>query len=118
MHQGSRALTCSVVTIFEHEHEYLQKLPLSRRISDKNSTCVHAGATNIIESVARSGGDNFERVVLTSSTSAISPSVQPTGTAYSESDWNTASTLENGVYGFSKVRLSPYEIAEQPSDAK
>lgn len=71
-----------------------------------------AGATNILQAVARHAKDTIRRIVLTSSNAAVMPSmnyITQTGGTYgdhvfSEAEWNSVDTLSSSAYHTSKVR--------------
>ena len=60
------------------------------------------GTRNVLESVKRSG--TVKRVVHTSSMVAVYGWDKPADHVFTESDWNTASTLVNDPYGLAKVQ--------------
>ena len=62
-----------------------------------------AGATNIIQSVAKHAKGTVKRIVLTSSGAALTPKGFKGNKIFTEEDWNTVDTLESSVYHFSKV---------------
>jgi nucleoside-diphosphate-sugar epimerase len=61
------------------------------------------GAENVLASIKKSG--TVRRIVHTSSIAAIMRVDEPVDTAFTEKDFNTYSTVENGdAYGFAKFR--------------
>lgn len=61
------------------------------------------GTRNVLSSATKSG--NVQRLILLSSVSAIMDMSKPNDHVFTEKDWNTYSTVENGdAYGFAKAK--------------